>query len=514
MRYTTFRFALVPTSGQAMMLGRHAGASRFAYNQSLRLVEHALAARRTDPSATLPWSGFDLVNAFSTWKGGEQAGRRFAVASNGTTTKEVTGLPWRHEVSAQVFEEAAIDLGRALAACTQGGNRRVGFPTPKRKGRCRDSFRVRNEKNRDGDDLIRIGESHLRSVTLPKIGVIRVHDDTRRLRRLLRPIEDLDPTTRKRMVVPRARIMFATVTRHGDRWYVCLNVRAPELHAQRRHPLPLTGEIGRFVGVDRGLTVFAVAANADGVETARFCAPKPLTDRLARLRRRSRAHSRAKRGSRNRATAARRLCREHARIANIRRSFLHEVSSQLAKTHSRLAIEDLAAANLIRNRHLGRAIADAGWAELARQLTYKTAWFGGELVICDRWFASTKTCSACGSRKLEMSLAERTFSCVACGLAMDRDRNAAANLAAWAETASMATAHAPDRQAGGRVTNAPGGEGAGRRLGDSETGPYEGGTNAPALAGAEDTREGWRRTTQFGRWTRLSDNHRIGDQVA
>jgi putative transposase len=179
-----------------------------------------------------------------------------------------------------------------------------------------------------------------------------------------------------------------------------------------------------------------------------------------------------------------------------------------------LAIEDLAAANLIRNRHLGRAIADAGWAELARQLTYKTAWFGGELVICDRWFASTKTCSACGSRKLEMSLAERTFSCVACGLAMDRDRNAAANLAAWAETASMATAHAPDRQAGGRVTNAPGGEGAGRRLGDSETGPYEGGTNAPALAGAEDTREGWRRTTQFGRWTRLSDNHRIGDQVA
>jgi putative transposase len=142
-----------------------------------------------------------------------------------------------------------------------------------------------------------------------------------------------------------------------------------------------------------------------------------------------------------------------------------------------------------------RAIADAGWAELARQLTYKTAWFGGELVVCDRWFASTKTCSACGTRMLEMSLAERTFSCGGCGLLLNRDRNAAANLAAWAETARLATAQAPDRQAGGRVTNAPGGEGAGRRLGDSETGPNEGGTDAPAFAGAEDTQEGWRRTT-------------------
>ena len=78
--------------------------------------------------------------------------------------------------------------------------------------------------------------------------------------------------------------------------------------------------------------------------------------------------------------------------------------------------------------------------------------FGGELVVCDRWFASTRTCSACGSRKPEMSLAERTFKCEACGLVMNRDRNAAANLAAWAESATMAAARAPDRQAGGRVT--------------------------------------------------------------
>ena len=86
MRYTTFRFALAPTSGQAAVLARHAGASRFAYNQSLRLVIDALAARQTDLSATVPWSGFDLIKAFNAWKRGERAGRRFAVASDGTIT--------------------------------------------------------------------------------------------------------------------------------------------------------------------------------------------------------------------------------------------------------------------------------------------------------------------------------------------------------------------------------------------------------------------------------------------
>ena len=204
---------------------------------------------------------------------------------------------------------------------------------------------------------------------------------------------------------------------------------------------------------------------------------------------------RTQRGSRNRTKAVRALAREHHRIANIRRSFLHEVSRQLAQTHSGLAVEDLPAANLIRNRHLARAITDAAWAEFARQLRYKTAWLGGELVVCYRWFPSTKTCSACGRVAERLALRTRTFHCGACGLVMDRDRNAAANLAAWAERATIETARVPDRQAGGWVTHAPGGEGAGHRFCGGETGPCEGGTNAPASAGVKDTREGWRPTT-------------------
>jgi helix-turn-helix protein len=115
MRHTTFRFALDPTPVQESALVRHAGASRFAYNQTLRLVSDALGAKRTDPTVTVPWSGFDLINVFNAWKKTEKAGRVFVVAPDGTIAKKITGLAWRHEVGAQVFEEAAIDLGRALA---------------------------------------------------------------------------------------------------------------------------------------------------------------------------------------------------------------------------------------------------------------------------------------------------------------------------------------------------------------------------------------------------------------
>jgi putative transposase len=473
MQHTTFRFALDPTDAQLQLLARHAGAARFAYNQTLRLVTDALAAKRTDPSLAVPWSGFDLIKAFNAWKRSEAAGRVFVVAPDGTVTKCVTGLAWRHEVSAQVFEEAAVNLGRALTAFSQAKvgvpeDHQVEFPKGKRKGRCRDSFRLRNKSCRGGGDRIHVGKHHPRSVSLPTIGLVRVHDDTRKLRRLLRNVDRLGRSSDKQNVVARTRILFATVTRHGDRWYVSLNVQAPDLHIQRRHSRPIS-ERGRFVGVDRGLIAFAVAATAGGVEVARFDAPKPLARRLGRLRRRSRAFTRTRPGSRNRIRSSRRLAKEHARIANIRRSYLHEVSWRLAKTHSRLAIENLAVAHLVRNKRLARAITDVGWAELARQLTYKVAWLDGELVVCDRWFASTKTCSACGKIKRQMGLTERTYHCEVCGLMMDRDCNAATNLATWAEAATVAAARVPDRQAGGRVINAPGENGADRRTAMVET---------------------------------------------
>jgi putative transposase len=222
MRHTTFRFALDPTPAQQQLLAQHAGASRFAYNQCLEFVINALAMKRVDPSVKVPWSGYDLINAFNTWKRSEDAGRVFVVAPDGTVSKQTTGLAWQRKVAAQVFEEAAVDLGRALSAYrrAQSGTRagrKVGFPRRKRKGRCRDSFRVRN-RGQPGKCLIRVGEGHVRSVTLPTIGQVRVHDDTRPLRRLLRPRTQVDPITGEQRVVPSAKVLFATIVRRGARW--------------------------------------------------------------------------------------------------------------------------------------------------------------------------------------------------------------------------------------------------------------------------------------------------------
>jgi putative transposase len=346
MRYTTFRFALDPTPAQAGMLARHAGASRFAYNQCLRLFTDALKRKTRDPTTAVPWSGFDLINALNAWKRSEAAGRSFVVSPDGTVTKQVTGLTWRHEISSQVFEEAAVDLGHALAAYEQGRvakakGRRVGFPRHKRKGRCRESFRLRNRAGSSGAWSIRVGEGHPRSVTLPRIGAVRIHDDTRRLRRLLRPVPQDDAGTGMVVIAPRARILFATCRRHGARWYVSLNIQAPDFHPQRRHASRPADDHGGFVGVDRGLSAFAVAATAARTEVGRYAAPKPLQRSMSRLRTRSRAASRTRPRSSNHGKAILRLSREHARIANIRRSFLHEVSSQLVKTHDRLAWKTL-----------------------------------------------------------------------------------------------------------------------------------------------------------------------------
>lgn len=234
-----------------------------------------------------------------------------------------------------------------------------------------------------------------------------------------------------------------------------VNLRVPDFHPERRHPPRPADDRRGFVGLDRGLISFAVAARSDRTEVGRWPAPEPLRRGLVGLRRRSRAVSRAQLGSHNRAKAVKRRSCKYARIANVRRSFLHEVSSRLVKTHDRLCLEDLTIANLMTNRHLARAIGDAAWGEFARQLCYKAAWLGTELVVCDRWFPPTMTCSSCCLQKTQMRLAERVFRCDNCGLILDRDRNAAANLAAWAEHHRRPDSGPPSGRPG---TNAPGGE--------------------------------------------------------
>ncbi|WP_280419669.1 RNA-guided endonuclease InsQ/TnpB family protein [Nocardia carnea] len=468
-RHTAFRYCLDPTVEQLAVLAQHAGAARFAFNQCLHMVKTGLSHRKADPGYPVPWTRFDLINAFNTWKKTAAAGRVFAVDTSGVTEVQATGLAWRTQVCQQVFEEAAVDCGRALAAWsdTRTGKRkgpRTGFPKFKKKHRSIPSFRLRNKHAKTGRAAIRVGDHGIhRSVTLPGLGTLRVHDDTRRLRRML--------------AGDRAKILYATVSVRAGRWWISLAVEAADLHPAHHHRPRATGDHNGWVGVDRGLSAFLVAATADGREMARVdTPPNPLAAGLHRQRRLAKSLSRKQKGSRNRAEAVARLARHHHRVAHVRRHFLHQVTNTLVKTHDRLVVEDLHVAGMLRNRRLARAISDAGWADFARLLRYKQQWRRGTVVTADRWYPSSKRCSACGTVHTGLTLSERVFTC-GCGYRADRDLNAAANLAAWAATHYKDVSQPPDPSAGGRVTNARRREGADRHpVGTGETVPNDAGT--------------------------------------
>ena len=225
-RHTTFKFCLDPTAEQEVALSRHAGAARFAFNQCLRIVKTTLTDRKINPDIEVPWTGFDLINTFNGWKKTGSAGRVFTVDATGVTEPVVTGLAWRTEVCQQVFEEAAVDLGKGLKAWSDSrwGKRRgkrVGFPRFKKKTTAIPSFRLRNKHPKNRPPAIRVGDdARPRSVTLPGIGQIAVHDDTRRLRRML--------------AKDRAKVLFATASYRGGRWWVALNVEAADLRVTQR----------------------------------------------------------------------------------------------------------------------------------------------------------------------------------------------------------------------------------------------------------------------------------------
>ncbi|MFE2998087.1 RNA-guided endonuclease InsQ/TnpB family protein [Nocardia sp. NPDC059246] len=129
--------------------------------------------------------------------------------------------------------------------------------------------------------------------------------------------------------------------------------------------------------------------------------------------------------------------RIHVRVANLRRNDTHQLTTRLVREADAIVIEDLHVAGMLRNRRLARHISNANWGEIRRQLTYKAEWAGKTLIVADRWFASSKACSGCGAAKAKLALSERTYFCTACGLVLDRDVNAAKNLAALASTGEL-----------------------------------------------------------------------------
>jgi len=367
---------------------KHAGAARWAYNWGLQRKQDAYRTTGTSPSA------IDLHRELNALK--------------------QTQVPWMYEVSKCAPQEALRNLDNAFAhffrraKLKQAGKLRgtIGYPKRKTRKHGLGGFRLTGSIAVCPD-----------AVQLPRLGRLRLKE------------RGYLPTA--------ATILSATVTEQAGRWYVSLLV-------EQEQAVPVN--TGPVAGVDLGIKKLATIS--DGTEESN---PHHLKEQLRKIKRCQRTVSRRRKGSRNRRKAVNKLARLHRRVANQRANTLHQFTSRLAKTKSVVVIEDLSVAGMLKNHHLAQAIGDVGFGEFRRQLAYKAEWYGRQVLVASRWEPTSKTCSGCGWVDDDLSLADRTFRCERCGQVLDRDLNAAINLAKLAGSSS-------DSQ------NACGGDGAGQRL--------------------------------------------------
>ncbi len=400
-----YRFALQPSPAQERALRSHAGAARFAWNWGLSKCNERYDAERR-------W--YSAVELHRLWN---------------QVKKADPALGWWDQNSKCAYQEAFRDLDRALRDFVksrkgQRKGRRLGFPRFKKRGRCQDSFRFSTGAMRCAGA----------TVTLPRLGTLRTHESTRKLAR--------------RVENGSARMLSATVSRTAQRWFVSFTCEV-ERAIPGRHPRP-----GSAIGIDLGVTTLLTGVD-DAGKVVIVAGPKALRASLRSLRRASRAHSRTARGGANRRKAAARLARIHVRAANVRADLLHKATTELACRYQTVVCEDLNVAGMLANRRLARAIADQGFGAARRMLAYKTSWHGGRLILADRWYPSSKTCSGCGTVKAKLSLSERTYRCDHCGLTLGRDVNAACNLvklaASGAESLNVCRAQVKPGPAGRRA---------------------------------------------------------------
>jgi putative transposase len=221
------------------------------------------------------------------------------------------------------------------------------------------------------------------------------------------------------------------------RWYVTFAV-----DADNPEPLP---EVRRAAGVDLGVKDFAVASDGE-----RITNPRHLERKARNLARCQRRLARKQRGSANRAKAKAKVARAHRKVRGARQDFLHKTSTRLVRENDVIAVEDLNVKGMVRNRKLARVISDCGWGEFRAMLEYKCERYGRTLAVIDRWYPSSKTCSACGYLLAELSLKTRHWSCPSCGTRHDRDINAAKNILAAGQAVAR---HGPGDACGADVSH-------------------------------------------------------------
>jgi putative transposase len=418
-----YRFEVDPNNHTRSAMASHAGAARFAYNWALALVKSRLAEReRIRESALcqgLSHREADVMAASVSIPWTLPALRR-----EWNEAKDVVA-PWWRENSKEAANTGlhALSCGLQAWSDSRWGKRkgpRVGFPV----------FKKRHAKRSCRFTTGSLGVLDARHIRLPRIGTVRTKEPASALTDLID--------------AGAARILSATLTEVAGRWYVSFGCEVSRQVGSPSRPAAV-------VGVDVGVKALAVLSTGEVVAN-----PRPLAGQARRLARHQRQLARQETGGKRKTASKRsrrtrtRIARTHARVAHLRCDGLHKLSTALATTYGTVVVEDLNVAGMTsrpaprpdpeRPGHhlhngaraksgLNRAILDASPGELRRQMAYKCEWYGSKLVVAGPWFPSSKTCSGCQTVKAKLSLKERMFDCEACGLVIDRDHNAALNLA-------------------------------------------------------------------------------------
>lgn len=397
----THKIALCPTLEQADYFSRACGTARRVWNW-------ALGEWNSQYAAGLSPSAMALKKQFN------------AIKYSDPQWLDENGQPWlkaiHRDAHSQPFAHLAKAWNRFFADIKAG--QPAHEPQFKKKGRCRDSFYVANDK---------FGLDGL-TVRLPKIGDVAMTEALRF----------------------EGKILGATVSRTADRWFVAVQVEVPDAQFYHRRT---AHEIN---GIDLGIKAAATLSSGESVE-----APKPLKAALRRLKIRGRRVSRkieaAKitagfapetrlpKGTRlpvssNRKKSAVTLARLHARIANIRADFTHKLTTRICRENQTVVIEDLHVKGMLANDKLARAISDVGFGMFRSQMEYKAKRYSTRLVIADRWYPSSRLCSVCDWKNEALALKDREWTCLQCGTHHDRDFNAAQNLKRLATATALPVA--------------------------------------------------------------------------
>jgi putative transposase len=396
-----FKTELKLNNRAATALMKHCGVARHAWNWGLALTKQILDHNKANPDSKIKFpSAIDL--------------HKWLVALVKSENE------WYYECSKSTPQQALMALREAWKRCF---NKTAGHPLFKKKGK-RDSFTL--------EGTVKILCSN--KIQVPVIGVLKTYER-----------------------LPQVKPKSCTISRQADRWFISFRFEVDALSPKNQPALlervpnyadestkqrkllrsrcakadflrvrpRYAQESDRtdVVGVDLGVKALATLSTGEVVLGAKSY--KKYEAKLSRMQWLNR-HKII--GSANWKKAQVQIARLHRKIANIRAYSLHKLTTLLAKNHGTVVIEDLNVSGMLANRKLAKAIADMSFFEFRRQLTYKCELYGSRLVVVDRWFPSSKTCSNCGTKKETLTLDERVFECSHCGFVLDRDLNAAINL--------------------------------------------------------------------------------------